>query len=91
MGYGQQINTEWALFGIIRGDNRIRIADSPAYPAYYYTLQHYLTASYRVYVSDLGKEYGTVGHFYSIMEFVTYEEAKRIEREGLMYVPEPIE
>lgn len=91
VGYGQQINTELEAFGIIRGDNRLRIADSAVYPSFYNVLQHYATTSYRVFVSNLGTEYGTVGHYYNIMEFVTYEEAKRLEKEGVLHIPDPIE
>lgn len=77
----QVICDEWTAFGIIRGDNRIRVETSPAYPAFFYGCQNYLTASFRVYVTTLGGEYGTVGHYYGVMEWVSDEEADRLIRE----------
>jgi hypothetical protein len=36
-----------------------------------------------VYVENLGETVGTVGHFYSILEWVSDEEADRLRKEGL--------
>ncbi|MCM1176928.1 MAG: DUF4984 domain-containing protein [Bacteroidales bacterium] len=77
----QVISDEWTAFGIIRGDNKIRVENSPAYPAFFYGCQNYLTTSFRVYVTKLGGEYGTVGHFYNVMEWISDEEADRLMRE----------
>lgn len=87
VGYGQVIGDEWTAFGIIRGDNRIRVDDSPAYPAFIYGCQNYITVSTRVYVSQLGGEYGTVGHFYTLMEWISEEEADRLVREDGWTMP----
>lgn len=80
----QVIGDEWTAFGIIRGDNRIRVATSPAYPAFFYGCQNYLTVSFRAYVTRLGGEYGTVGHFYGVMEWISDEEAYRLMKEDGM-------
>ncbi len=80
----QVIGDEWTAFGIIRGDNKIRVATSPAYPAFYYGCRNYLTVSFRAYVTELGGEYGTVGHFYGVMEWVSDEEAYRLMKEDGM-------
>lgn len=87
MEKGQVIGDEWTAFGIIRGDNKIRVESSAAYPSFIYGCQDYITVSYRVYVSSLGGEYGTVGHFYNIMEWISDEEAERLMREEGMKLP----
>lgn len=87
VGYGQEIGDEWTAFGIIRGDNRIRVEDSEAYPSFIYPCQNSLTVSMRFYVSALGGEYGTVGHYYNVMEWVSEEEAERLVREDGMTMP----
>lgn len=87
VGYGQAIGDEWTAFGIIRGDNRIRVEDSDAYPSFIYACQNSLTLSMRFYVSALGGEYGTVGHYYNVMEWVSDEEADRLVREDGWTMP----
>ncbi len=77
----QIICDEWTAFGIIRGDNKIRVGNSPVYPAFFYGCQNYLTVSFRAYVTVLGGEYGTVGHYYGVMEWISDEEADRLIRE----------
>jgi hypothetical protein len=36
-----------------------------------------------VYVYDLGDPIGTVGQFYNVLEWVSDEEAERLQREGM--------
>lgn len=86
---GQQIGDEWTAFGIIRGDNRICAESSQAYPSYMYPGQNYLTVSFRVYVTKLGGEYGTVGHYYNIMEWISDEEADRLIKDGMTMASKP--
>lgn len=87
---GQVIGDEWTAFGIIRGDNKIRVESSGVYPSFIYGCQNYITVAYRVYVSALGGEYGTVGHFYNVMEWISAEEAERLMREeGLKMATRP--
>lgn len=80
----QVLADEWAVFGIIRGDNKIRIEGSSAYASYFYGCQNYLTVAMRAYVSSLAGEYGTVGYYYNIMEWVSKEEAHRLIKEDGM-------
>jgi hypothetical protein len=36
-----------------------------------------------VYVENLGEMIGTVGHYYNILEWVSDEEAERLQKEGM--------
>lgn len=87
----QVIADEWTAFGVIRGDNRIRVESSAAYPSYMYGCQDYLTVAFRVYVTKLGGEYGTVGHYYNIMEWISREEAEKLMRDGMTMATKPAE
>ena len=87
----QVIADEWTAFGVIRGDNRIRVESSAAYPSYMYGCQDYLTVAFRVYVTELGGEYGTVGHYYNIMEWISREEAEKLMRDGMTMATKPAE
>lgn len=80
---GQVISDEWTAFGIIRGDNKIRVESTDVYPSYMYPGQNYLTVAFRVYVTTLGGEYGTVGYYYNIMEWISDEEADRLIKDGM--------
>ncbi|MDE6147733.1 MAG: DUF4984 domain-containing protein [Bacteroidales bacterium] len=86
----QVMSDEWTAFGIIRGDNKIRVESSTAYPSFFYGCQDYLTVSFRAYVTTLGGEFGTVGHFLNIMEWISREEAERLMREeGMTMATKP--
>lgn len=86
----QVIADEWTAFGIIRGDNKIRVESSNVYPSYMYGCENYLTVAFRVYVTTLGGEYGTVGYYYNIMEWIPEEEAERLMKEnGLTMASRP--
>ncbi|MCX4334221.1 MAG: DUF4984 domain-containing protein [Bacteroidales bacterium] len=85
----QVICDEWTAFGIIRGDNKIRVEGSQAYPSFIYGCQNYITVSFRAYVTTLDGEYGTVGHFYNIMEWISEEEADRLMKDGMTMATKP--
>ena len=74
---------EGSSFGIAYGDNRVQVEHSPLAESIFYPCGKYLYVWTHMYVEDLGVSVGTVGHFYNIMEWVSDEEGKRLEREGL--------
>ena len=74
---------EGSSFGTSYGDDRVLVEHSPLAESVFYPCGKYLYVWAHMYVEDLGTSIGTVGHFYNIMEWVSEEEGKRIEREGL--------
>jgi hypothetical protein len=79
----QVMSDEGSFFGTTHGDDRILVKSSPINESVFYSCGSYLYLWAEVYVENLGVPVGTVGHFYNIMEWVSYEEGKRLEREGL--------
>lgn len=77
----QVMSDESSFFGIVYGDNKLLVKNSSIYDSYFYTCGKYLALWVEIYVKDLGELYGTVGHFYNIMEWVSDEEADRLKRE----------
>ncbi len=77
----QVLSDEVSVFGQINGDNRILIMNSPYTDSYYNTCQRYATISMLAYVEDLGELVGSVGEFFNVMEWVSDEEADRLDRE----------
>ena len=78
---GQIVSDEGSFFGIIHGDDRIRVRTSPYYDSLFYPCGSYLTIATEMYVENIGTPVGTVGHYYNIMEWVSDEEAARLKRE----------
>ena len=78
----QVASDEGSSFGTVYGDDRLLVEDSPLAESIFYPCGKYLYVWSHMYVEDLGTSVGTVGHFYNIMEWVSEEEGKRIEREG---------
>ena len=74
---------EGSSFGIAYGDNRVLVEHSPLAESVFYPCGKYLYLWAHMYVEDIGVQVGTVGHFYHVMEWVSDEEGKRLEREGL--------
>lgn len=72
---GSVAGDEFTAFGIIRGDNKLRIIGSDAYPSYFYPCQTFLTVGFQMYVTNLDASVGTVGYFYNILEWLSEEEA----------------
>lgn len=81
MDEGQVASDEGSFFGIEHGDGKILVRGSSYYDSYYYPCGKYLYVWTEMYVNDLGTSIGSVGHFYNIMEWVSYEEAMRLKRE----------
>lgn len=78
---GQVASDGGSIFGMIHGDDKLRVRTSPYYDSIFYPCGNYLTLGTEMYFEDLGSAYGTVGHFYNIMEWVSDEEAERLQRE----------
>ena len=77
----QVASDEGSFFGIAHGDDKILVEASPYYNSYFYPCGSYLYLYTHIYVENLGVPVGTVGHFYNIMEWVSDEEAERLQRE----------
>ena len=69
------------FFGTVYGDNQLYVKNSSLNDSYFYSCGKYLFLWCEVSVMDLGELYGTVGHFYNVMEWVSDEEADRLKRE----------
>ncbi len=84
MDEGQVISDEMSVFGIAYGDNKIRAVHSPNTPSSFNACQKFVTLWIVAYVEDIGNPYGTVGEFINVMEWVSDEEADRLQRENGM-------
>ena len=82
MDSDQVASDEGSFFGIAHGDDKILVESSPYYDSYFYPCGSYLYLYTHIYVENLGVPVGTVGHFYNIMEWISDEEADRLE-EGM--------
>ena len=80
---GQTMSDEGSFFGQTHGDDRILIRKSNVYPSYFSSCGNYLYVWTQMYVYDLNTYFGSVGHFYTVMEWVSDEEADRLRREGM--------
>lgn len=86
MDEDQVLSDEETVFGQVHGDNRILVTHSPLYDSYFNACQQYVSLWIEVGVTKLGSTEGVinnglVGHFYNIMEWVSDEEAERLQRE----------
>ena len=82
MDEDQLISDEESVFGQVNGDNRILGMASPAYVSYFNTCQSFVSLWLRAYVYDIKTIVGYVGDFYNVMEWVSDEEAERLQREN---------
>ena len=80
---GQTMSDEGSFFGQTHGDDRILVGPSSYAPSYYYPCGNYLYVWTRMYVKDLNSTIGTVGHFYTVMEWISDEEARRLHYSGM--------
>lgn len=79
---GEQVmSDELSVFGQIKGDNKILVTNSPSYYSFYDACVRNVKLWSHVYVNDMGSPVGTVGSFYNIMEWISDEEADRLELE----------
>jgi hypothetical protein len=83
MDKDQIISDEASVFGRILGDNKILTSHSNYYPSYFNSCQRFVELWNHVYVENLGETIGTVGHYYNILEWISDEEAERLQREGM--------
>lgn len=81
MDKDQVISDESSVFGQILGDNKILTTHSYYYPSYFNSCQRFVELWNHVYVENLGETVGTVGHYYNILEWISDEEAERLQRE----------
>ncbi|MDO4757690.1 MAG: DUF4984 domain-containing protein [Rikenellaceae bacterium] len=81
MDEDQVLSDEASVFGQVLGDNHILGASSPYYNSYFNACQSFVELWISVYVEDLGKPIGSVGQYYNILEWVSDEEAERLQRE----------
>lgn len=81
MDSDQVASDEGSFFGIVHGDDKILVESSPYYDSHFYSCGSYLFMYAHFYVENLGVPVGTVGHYYNIMEWVSDEEAERLQRE----------
>ncbi len=81
MDNDQILSDEASVFGQILGDDHILCGESPYHDSYYNSCLRFATLWLNVYVYDLGNPIGTVGQFYNILEWVSDEEAERLQRE----------
>lgn len=83
MDKDQIVSDEASVFGQILGDNYILTTHSSYYPSYFNSCQRFVELWNEVYVEDLGEMIGTVGHFYSILEWVSDEVAADLKKQGM--------
>lgn len=81
MDEGQIMSDEGSFFGQTHGDDRILVRSSLLADSYFYPCGNYLYIWTEMYVKNLGETVGTVGHFYNVMEWISDEEAERLQRE----------
>jgi hypothetical protein len=77
----QLLSDEASVFGQILGDNKILTSHSNYYPSYFNSCQRFAVVWLYVYVKKMGAMVGTVGDFYNVFEWVSDEEAERLQRE----------
>ena len=77
----QIASDEGSFFGTSHGDDKIFVRNSALYDSIFYPCGNYLYVWTEMYVENLGQPVGTVGHFYTIMEWISDEEADRLKRE----------
>lgn len=83
MDKDQVLSDEASVFGQILGDNHILTTHSYYYPSYFNSCQRFVELWNHVYVENLGETIGTVGHYYNILEWISDEEAERLQKEGM--------
>lgn len=81
MDKDQVLSDELSVFGQINGDNKILVTSSPAYLSYFNSCEKFVALWIRVYVKDMGTSVGDVGNFYNLIEWISDEEAERLQRE----------
>ena len=65
-------------FGTVYGDGVIYMQQMMGYPSYYSTCEHFLVHYTTLFVPEVG----TIGSYFNVVEFISDDEAERIQREG---------
>ena len=81
MDQDQMLSDEASVFGMIHGDNKLLGTTSPYNVSYFNSCQRFAVVWLYVYVKKMGAMVGTVGDFYNVFEWVSDEEAERLQRE----------
>ena len=84
MDSNQVISDEASVLGWILGDDHILAEHSPYYVSYFNSCQRFVELWMHTYVEKVGESIGTIGHFYNVLEWVSDEEADRLQRENGM-------
>lgn len=80
----QIASDEGMIFGQTHGDDNILVTHSTMAESIFYPCGKYLYLWAHFYVENIGNTVGTVGHFYNIMEWISDEEAERLQKiEGM--------
>ena len=80
----QIASDEGMIFGQTHGDDHILVSHSTLAESIYYPCGKYLYLWAHFYVENIGTTVGTIGHFYNIMEWISDEEAERLQKvEGM--------
>lgn len=80
----QIASDEGMIFGQTHGDDRILVSHSTMAESIFYPCGRYLYLWAHFYVEKLGTPVGTVGHYYNVMEWISEEEAERLQKvEGM--------
>lgn len=78
---GQVVSDEASVFGMIHGDNRIMIETGTQASSYFLGHAGVALLMNRFYVQNIGDDIGTVGNFYTELDWVSDEEARRLRNE----------
>lgn len=78
---GQVVSDGGSIFGLLHGDDKLKVKTSTYYNCIFYPCGNYLTVGTEMYFEDLGSPYGSLGPFYNVMEWVSDEEAERLKNE----------
>lgn len=84
MPSGQVVSDESSVFGMVHGDNHILIETSTQGPSYFFSCKNVAVMVDRFYVQKIGEDIGTVGHFMTEIDWVSDEEARRLQVEDGM-------
>lgn len=78
---GQVVSDEATVFGMVHGDNHIMIETSTVGSSYFLGHSSVALLCQRYYVENIGETVGTVGNFYTELDWVSDEEARRLRME----------
>lgn len=81
----QVMSDEGSFFGMTHGDDRILVKSSQMAESYFYPCGNYLFVWTTMYVRNLNTSIGNVGNFYTVMEWVSDEDAQRLINEGMAH------